>query len=358
MKSKRVTVLLTALLAAAPALPAGFRELKKTATVPVPNQFARAIFGPAKCDASSDVYAQVYREETDPWNNPVLKISPAGTATVFRAAPVGGEKLDITSFSPAPGGGAALLARDPSGSKYYLQLFGEDGKLESSSAMPATLDPLQVAASASGNFLITGLSSDKGVPGSPGSKLFAGVFDSSGQLEYDVALTDDIGPSGLVDNLLPAGAPSPGPLAPGSPREFGAYLHALQFSEAVGMENGGFLLARLSTGGPIHIISPGGADIDNGFRPSLPGGSILFAVGADGNDIVVTSFRKKPESNDISDLYVTLWDASTRREVSQFHTVDPSLGAELGCYQNGVFTFLTTTESGNLQLAQATGVQP
>lgn len=308
-------------------------ELKEIQTVTIPGVAAgQGFLEPIKCDSDSRVYFRTLREP-DPRNNPVTRVSMQGNFAVFPQREPAKHTPGIIDFAPTTDGGVALLTVDDA-SNHEFEIFDATGRLKSKSALPANLDPLQIAVSSSGNVLVSGMySSNDRVGGASEVRPFVGIFEVGGRFEQ-LTLADDVRPGEVGTNV----------------RE------ALTHSYAESSDDGGFLLARLMSGGPIHLISSTGVDLDGGFRVSLPDGAFLSSVKMDGNTIAAMSLRKKMPNtdNEISDAFVSLWDSQTHEQLGEYHHSSPELGAAFACYKAGVFTFLSSGPHDEVLLVRAT----
>lgn len=340
---KKHLILLTVVLVSfsASLLAGGPKDLEITQTVPVTGMKATGVVQPIQCDAQSDVYAEVIQGMAPDSGTPILRISPDGGSRVFRAAPIAGQAAEIVSFSPEEDGGVALLAATLDRTKYQVQIIGATNTLESHWLLPAGIEPMQIAASPSGQLLIAGISEAQG------GSAFTGIYDASGQLEREISLPNDISNLGVEDNLRPAGVPAEATAA------YKSYRHALELSSASTLNNGAFMLTRITSGGPVYTLAQSATSPSGELQPNMPDGSALSSATQNENQIVLTSIKKKAGGNEISDVYITVWDPATSDEIAEFHSSNPALGAALACYQRGVFTFLNMGADSQLEMVRA-----
>lgn len=310
-------------------------ELREAGAVTVANLTANTFMDPIKCDSHSNIYFQVSEGRGDFRNFPVMKIWPDGKSALFPAATPEKRKLGIIDFAPTRDG-VALLTTDDQGNN-YLDFLDAGGGLQLKARLPADLEPLQMAVSPSGKVLVSGFLSETGLGGTRASRTFTGIFDRTGQLEQEVSLSDDVQPG-----------------ESGTPPDEVHFRQLLEMSSAQASENGNFILARLAFGGPIHVISPDGIDLDSGFRPAIPNGAYLSSAQSDGNAIAAMSVKKKAGTtiNEISDVFISLWDPQTRKKLEEVHHFSTVFGAAFACYKGGVFTFLGSGPNSQVRLVQ------
>jgi hypothetical protein len=313
-------------------------ELKEVITVTVPNLTADAFMEPIKCDSTSNIYYQVLQDSENILNNPVVRITPEGKALFFPVPFMGNQKLGIVNFAPIAGGGVAMLTTDYA-KDHYLVIYDGYGELQSKSSLLANLDPMQIAVSPSGRVLLSGFKLASSSSQSEESKAFTGLFDSTGKLQQEVYTPNDILP-----------------LALGKGHEDTEYWHTISQSTAESSNNGNFILARLRSGGPIHVISPSGETLVNGFRPVMPDGTYLSSIKSDGNTLAFEFIKKKAGSdqNEISDVFFSLWDYQTGLNLGEYHHSSIHLGSAFACYKAGVFSFLSTGPQDEVQIVSAT----
>ncbi len=342
MKGARHLLALAAIsLLAAPTRGQIPQELHESSAVAVlPKQVVYAFPEPMKCISSGNIYYRVYKEGVDDIALfPVMRISPEGKSYVFPIPSPEGRQRGILDFAPT-GGGVALLTTDY-GEGHYLDFLSETGELTSESHLPREFEPMQmsVSDSTSREILISGLWS-KNDAGATQAAPFVGIFDSKGALKREVSPPSDIEPGSSA-----------------TPSEKGEFLRAVEGSIAQVSGDGNFVLARPTGEGQIFVISPGG-QLLNEFRPSLPEGASPTTVTVDGNTVVIVSAKKISGStqNQISDVFISLWDGETGKQLASYHHSSPRFGAGLACYQRGVFTFLSAApDTGEFQLVRAVG---
>jgi len=318
-------------------------ELKPVAVVSVANRTANGILEPIKCDSNSNIYVLAFQESDPPGGTPVTKITPDGKASVFPLPTVKDKRLQILDFAPGANGGVVLLVRDNEGQS-YVESHTEDGGLDWKFSLPAELRAMQVAVSPKGKILVCGLWSSAAGPGGESTKPFAAVFDKTGREEREVSLTEDTQASG--------GAPSAAGAETGSSAK--NVRRAISYSSAQFSSNESFVLARLSAGGAIYIISPDGFEV-NTVHPSTPPDTQLSSVKVDGDTIAALFFKRKKGSaqSEISDVFISLLNSQTGEEQGQYHHSSWQLGAALACYKSGLFTFVTTGDNNQLQIVRA-----
>jgi hypothetical protein len=324
-------------------------ELKPIDFVKIPNLPGNNFSLPIKCDAGSNIYVEVGQPSDAGGRTPVVRITPEGKATVFPLPTLEDKKPLILDFAPAADGGIALLTMDADRyeAHYYVETYREDGQKDWRFALPPNLDPMQIAVSPKGKILVCGLWST----GGPGpldmqdNRPFAGVFDSSGRLEREATLTEDV-------QFSPKKSPAAGS---GSAHVGYNPFEPFSFSSAQFSSNESFVLARLHSGGPIFTISPDGFAM-NVIHPTVPPGAQLSSVIVRGNIIAAVFIKMKSDTtqDEISDTYISLLNSQTGEEQVRYHHSLWQLGAALACYDDkDVFSFLTWDQNDRLQIARA-----
>jgi hypothetical protein len=319
-------------------------ELKLAGTVRVADQKADGIMQPVKCDSHSNIYAQAGRASERFSRVPVMKVSPDGKATVFPLPQLEGKALELFAFDPTASGGVVMLTLGSDG-HYYVETYNDRAEFDSRFALPAELRPMQIAASVDGNVLVSGLYSNTGPEGEKASRPFAGIFGRSGRLEREIETTED--PLKNEDGTLrekglartPHGKPDP---------------NNLSATSVQSSPDGNFIFSRLNSDGPIYVVSPAGFVVNQFDPPSIPGAKLRsVTVTPSGLAALHTKEKAGGAQGEISDVYISLLNAQTGEEQARFHHSSWELGASLACYDKGVFTFLTTDEDGQLELARA-----
>lgn len=346
---KLVLVFAPALFIAAFGRAQNTQELRLTETVSVANHKASGIPEPVKCDSHSNIYARLYSGSGLPWYAPIVKLSPDGKTTDFPLPRREGKTLEMMSFDPSVDGGVVMLTQDSDSPYYsYVEIYDDRGEFESRFTLPAELHPIQIGAAAGGKVLVCGFYSSpesQGVtPGTPG-RPFAGVFGPTGALEREVLLTEDDEEGGGKKSATADSSAKPGN-KPAST--------SLSSSTVQSSADGSFILSRISAGGPIYVISPGGFALKSFDPPTVPGAE-LFSVRLAGNYLAALYTKKKAGStqSEVSDIFISLLDSQTGEEQVRFHHSSWELGLSLACYDKGVFTFLTTGDDGELEIVRA-----
>ncbi len=340
--SRFCRVILSSILLLTAAVAQGPGELSEIDRVTViPKQRGEAILEPIKCDFNSNVYFQVSEQSQDNRLSPVIRVAGDGTGFVFPMPVLGTRQMGIIDFAPTKAGGLALLTVDiDTGKEFQIMIYDRKGNVLVSFPLPALIDPLQIAVSPSDKILITGLRSEPAIAGVDHEQTFTGIFDATGRLEREISLQDDFEVGG-----------------PQSRSNSAEFLHTISTSIALADSDGDFIIARLRSDGPIHIVTSAGVDRDNGFRPTVPQGAYLSSVRLDGTTLAALYVKKTPRNtqNEISDVYVSLWDIRTQKELGQYHHSNWRLGSAFACHKAGVFTFLTRSDDGSneLQLVRA-----
>ncbi|MFZ0961637.1 MAG: hypothetical protein WAO35_12090 [Terriglobia bacterium] len=334
------------LLVAAVALGQSVLELSPTETVKVPNTTAYAIFEPIKCDSGSNIYAQLLHQSDPAGGTRVTRISPDGKPTVFPPPRLEDKQLGILDFAPKGDGGVLLLTTGFDG-HYYVESYGEDGRFASRFSLPNEVDPMQIAVSSTGKVLVSGLWLEGGHGADKsGGKPYAAIFGSDGREEREVNLIEPEN----IDEEGKEGSTKPVP-----ERAKNASRRPDRFSSVQFASNDRFVLPRLGSDPSIYVVSPDGFET-NSFHIATPPESQLHSVKVDGDLIAAFFVKKKKDStqNEISDVFISVINSQTGDEQERFHHSSPQLGASLACYRNGVFTFLTTGDNGELQIVRAT----
>jgi hypothetical protein len=345
MEARKLALLLSsALFAAAFSRAQTMAELKLAETVRVPDQKADAIAQSVRCDSHSNVYAQAPRGSEAFWSTSVKKLSPDGKATVFPLPQHEGKTLEVFAFAPTAEGGVVMVSLDSDG-HYYVETYDDRGEFGSRFTLPAELRPMQIAASSDGKVLVSGLYATTGPQGENGTRPFAGIFGRSGRLEREIDMTGDplINEDGTLREAglgtTPHGKPDP---------------NNLSATSVQSSPDGNFIFSRISSGGPIYVVSPAGYVLNRFDLPSIPGAK-LSSVTASAGGLAALYITKKAGTTqgEISDVYISLLDSQTGEEQARFHHSSWQLGATLACYDKGVFTFLTWGDDDELELARA-----
>jgi hypothetical protein len=320
-------------------------ELKLAGTVLVADRKADSITEPVKCDSQSNIYAQAGRGSERFSRVPIIKVSPDGEATVFPLPRLQGNTLDVLGFDPTAGSGVVMLTVDSDG-HHYIETYDDGAEFESRFALPPELYPMQIAASSDGKVLVSGLYSTAAGPGAEKTaRPFAGIFGRSGRLEREIEMAGDRLRN--EDGTLREAGLGTGPN--GKPDRYNLSGTSVQSSV-----DGNLIFSRLSSGGPIYVVSPAGFVLNQFDPPSIPGAKLRsVTVTPSGLAALYTEEKAGGAQGEISDVYISLLDAQSGEEQARFHHSSWELGASLACYGKGVFTFLTTDEDGRLELARA-----
>jgi len=320
-------------------------DLKLSETVRVADRKADSIVEPVKCDSHSNIYAQAGAGAERFSRVPVLKLSTEGKTTAFPQPQIEGKPLEVFGFDPTASGGVAMLTLDSDG-HYYVETYNDRAEFDSRFVLPAELRAMQIAASSDGKVLVSGLYSTAAGPGAEKTvRPFAGIFGRSGRLEREIETTED--PLKNEDGTLrekglaktPHGKPDP---------------NNLSATSVQSSPDGNFIFSRLSSGGPIYVVSPAGFVVNQFDPPSIPGAKLSsVTVGEDALAALYVKMKVGGRGGEISDVYIALLNAQTGEERARFHHSSWELGSSLACYDKGVFTFLTTNDDGELELARA-----
>lgn len=88
------------------------------------------------------------------------------------------------------------------------------------------------------------------------------------------------------------------------------------------------------------------------LRP--PEGAYLSAIKLGGSRLVAEFLQRKEGSQtQIARVTLSVYDLATGEETARYYHTSGVLGSALACFKPLVFTFLSTTSSGRLQLVQA-----
>jgi hypothetical protein len=273
-----------------------------------------------------------------------MKVSSEGKVTVFPLPQLEGKALELLAFDPTAGGGVVMLTVGSDG-HHYIETYNDRAEFDSRFALPAELRPMQIAASSDGKVLVSGLYPIVGTEGEKTTRPFAGIFGRSGRLEREIEMTDD--PLRNEDGTLrekglattPHGKPDP---------------NNLSATSVQSLPDGNFIFSRLSSGGPIYVVSPAGFVLNQFDPPAIPGARLSsVTAGEDALAALYIKMKVGGKAGEISDVYISLLNAQTGEERARFHHSSWELGSSLACYDKGVFTFLTTDDDGELELARA-----
>ncbi|MGA8184508.1 MAG: hypothetical protein WB819_12790 [Terriglobia bacterium] len=321
-------------------------ELKPVKVVKVPNLSSNSISLPIKCDSKSNIYAQIDMPGDENGRTPVRKLSPDGKVTTFALPAIDGKKERILDFSPTGDGGLGLLTiyGDQNETRYYVEKYGKDGQFKSRFRLPDEFEPMRIALSSDGTALVSGMRLGATVGGEERARPFLGLFDTVGELERDVTLSEDTSSAGsapFTANGVPGG------VVPGSRK-------ALEFSSVQFSSDGSFVLSRLQALGPIYIISADGFALKT-IHPTVPSDSHLDSVVVNGSTIAAEFIRMKAGSaqHEISDVFISLINSQTGEQQALYHHSSWKIGASFACFKNDTFTFLAGDENNRLQIVRA-----
>jgi len=327
------------------------RELKRIDTTTVASYKTDGFLEPIKCDLQSNIYVRLSPSGSGHpwWYQPIVKLSPDGKAIAFPVPQREGKTLQLMSFDPTADGGVAMLTEDSTDPhRFYIETSDDRGKFESRFALPIDLRPMQIAATNEERVLVNGFYSSPVSPeaatGTPG-RPFAGLFGPTGALEREIILTEDEEEGGNGAK----GSTSMGAKPTKKPSSLNFSGSSIQSSP-----DGNFILSRISSGGPIFVISSAGFLL-NTIDPPKISGAHLSSVRLAGGYLVPLYIQKKTGTtqNEVSDVFISLLDPQSGEERVRYHHSSWELGLSLACYDKGLFTFLTTGDNGELALTRA-----
>ncbi len=315
--------------------------LHASSTISVPSEMGGAFMSSSKCDADGNLYVRKLAVDR-PLLGPVVKIDPAGKRTaLFDPAAFSQLALDrADAFSPASDGGMYQIAQ--SGGlkpRIYVLRFSSDGSPSSPTLLDADFEVYTFAASADGNFLVSGVKRDVQNKNDRGRN-FTAVFSADGrelaQLSFQApqqAAKASARKANTGVLLAVAEKATPG----------------LDLAEAEAGSDGNLYVMRFSSPALVYVIAPSGK-IMKTIKVSSPlPGAVPSAFHLSGNRLALSFWNDENQSQT-----VVVADAQTGRKIASYS--DPTgLGPSFACYSanDGVFTFLRLGEGNELEVIRA-----
>jgi hypothetical protein len=237
----------------------------------------------------------------------------------------------ILDFAPAPTGELHVLVTD-NADGFYVVTFLPDGTT-SSVRLQTKMRAFQIAALASGEFLVAGRETERLGGYVKNGEAYVSVFDSHGAEVRQIPLPDDLPYGGYNAKNL-------------------AYDKAIALSITDRSDGGTVYLMRYAPTGPVHAVATEGT-LRRTLWP-LWEGAYLFSIKSRGDRLVTEFLRKKDgTTNETADVDLSVWDINSARKIAEFHHSSPLIGSALACYDHDVFTFVGVAPDQTVQMIRA-----
>lgn len=294
---------------------------------------------PIKCDADGNIYLLNNTQGT----SGIRKFGPKGERlAVFAATSAADLTIGLGTYFAVTDGKVVQLAYQRDKLERVVIAFNKDGSYKSGIKLESPRGaqdwaPMQIAAFASGDFLIAGSIFD------PNGKIrvpFTGIFDSSGTLKREVVLSDD------TDLQKMAESGDPRVVAPG--HEF--MNSAIEAGQAELADDGNVYVMRKISPAIFYAVSPAGEivrrfTIDPGESDYTP-----VAMHTAGNRIALEFWepQSRKELIKVTDLEgreIATYDGTVKDGDAQ-----RPVGGAFACYAQNPerFIFLFTSDDGYL----------
>jgi hypothetical protein len=298
---------------------------------------------PMKCGPDGLVYVRFAGADLEP---AITLIKEDGkVVSVIRLSQIPDfSESDLYDFAPTNGEVIILSGkgRPHIPTTYYVSRFRTDGTYISSAKVDLgfrpDFEPRQIAAFASGDLLIAGMTIGHDVPYVP----FVGIFKDNGQFLREVTLKDDVS----YRNAQPTGSDAKFTVAQ-------RIRNLLDVTFLQTSDDGNVYLTRHTGTGPVFVVTSGGSVRRMVLTPPVKGADLQWTIAGGGS--IVAQYRLEdgriPKTH-----YLVVMDVGTNKNRATVRYVQDyeKNGGGVACYRNGVFTFIAGAPNHGLQLVRAT----
>ncbi|MGH9682666.1 MAG: hypothetical protein ACRD4S_03505 [Candidatus Acidiferrales bacterium] len=321
-------------------------SLRVTKTVPLPLNADPV--SSTKCDASGNIYLRFYQMPNF-LAAPIVKVSPEGKqlATFSIRSISGFERADLGAFTVGLRGEiVGLVVRpDPQGDKAESGLitFKDDGSFDSYTALESSFSPFNLAVFSSGEYLISGIqrmAGDSNPIHPSGMRPFTAIFDQSARLIKRFTLTGDV--------------KQPKPDEAGGISQNGRVPREISTGAALTGSDGNIYLVRMARQPIVFVIAGNGTILRrmelNPPSDKYSASNVRYSSAGKLAVLFGEPTKADPRVSNI-DL-ISVYDAETGDRLVDYQ-LPPEAGAALLCYTPNAFTFLGSTDQGQLTINEA-----
>lgn len=315
--------------------------------IAVLGETATGMTGPIRCDTKGNIYLRPSRF-ANPYQDPILKISPEGKAVAYVAL------RDVPGFADAQLWDFAIsgreqiyaLAAKPIGDTGELHMlsFDEQGRFNFDTKLESLFNVDQMAAFTDGSFLLAG---SRPIPESQQHKAKSGgqeleleepvtaVFDRGGRLVAELKFDADTGILDTADPEVAGGLP----------------VEVLSLGSAAGSEDGNVYLLRVASPPIVYVVASTGSllktlKVD---PPIEKAHAVAMQATEPGRFLLQFAPQLGERRFDLKTSILSIIDADTGNRVFDYQT-EPAVGGIFACYSRGAFYLLTSTSSGGLAI--------
>lgn len=298
---------------------------------------------PMKCGPDGLVYVRFAGADLEPAITLIKEDGKVVSVIRLRQIPDFSES-DLYDFAPMNGEVIVLSGkgRPHIPTTYYISRFRTDGTYMSSDKVDLgfrpDFEPRQIAAFASGNLLMAGMTIGHDVPYVP----FVGIFKDNGQFLREVSLKDDVTYRNARET------PSDASFSWAQ-----SIRNLLDVTFLQTSDDGNVYLTRHTETGPVFVVTSGGSVRRMALTPPVKGADLQWTTAGGGS--IVAQYRlengRTPKTH-----YLVVMDVGTNKKRATIRYLQDyeKNGGGLACYRSGVFTFIAGAPNGGLQLVRAT----